>query len=242
MAFRIVRSARPIGSAEIPSEGQRGVRPFGLKIDLRHTREIERESGGFAKYLQNQNSQNFGYNYGRPLEDYRDKFEEATREALKEHFEVLSVTFNEPEARSRAEPEYGWRTTPYAYLLLKPRGAQIDRVPPLRLDLDFLDTTGYAILPVESSALVIDASAKEEEPRPFEKLALTHSKELQSLLAYFSSEQLDPASIASGAPVRFVDLVHSGGTLSWTQACSTSQNVSSPITVRRAWRVIEPRS
>jgi hypothetical protein len=53
--------------------------PFGLKIDIRHTREIERESGGFAKYLQNQNSQNYGYNYGRPLEDYRDKFDEAAR-------------------------------------------------------------------------------------------------------------------------------------------------------------------
>ncbi len=149
--------------------------PFGLKLDLRHTREIERESGGFAKYLQNQNSQNFGYNYGRPLEDYRDKFEETLRTALAEHFEVLSVTFNEPTARSKAEPEYGWRVTPYAYALLKPRSEAIDRIPPIRLDLDFLDTTGYAILPVESAAVVIDATEKDVESRPFEKLTLTQT-------------------------------------------------------------------
>lgn len=39
--------------------------PFGLRVDLRHTAEIERESGGFSKYLQNQNSQNYAYNCGR---------------------------------------------------------------------------------------------------------------------------------------------------------------------------------
>ncbi len=149
--------------------------PFGLRVDIRHTRAIERESGGFSKYLQNQNQGNFGYNYGRPLEDYRDKFEEVARVALNEHFEVLSVTFNEPNARSRADAEYGWRVTSYAYLLLKPRGAQIDRVPPLRLDLDFLDTSGYAVLPVESSIVPIDAREPVGEERPYEKLALTQT-------------------------------------------------------------------
>ncbi len=147
--------------------------PFGLFVDLRHTKEIERESGGFAKYLQNQNSQSFGWNYGRPLEDYRDKFEEATREALAEHFDVLSVTFEEPDVRSRAVEPYGWRVTPYAYILLQARGAEVDRVPPLRLDLDFLDTTGYAVLPVESAALPIDAQEPAGEERPFAELALT---------------------------------------------------------------------
>ena len=31
-------------------------KPFGVFVNLRHTREIERESGGFGRYLQNQNN------------------------------------------------------------------------------------------------------------------------------------------------------------------------------------------
>ena len=149
--------------------------PFGLQVDLRHTREIERESGGFSKYLQNQQNQRFGYNYGRPLENYRDKFEETVRERLSEHFDVLSVTFNDPETRSRADEEYGWRVTPYAYLLLQPRGPEVDRVPALSLDLDFLDTSGYAVLPIESAALPLDAADAAGDPRPYEGLAVTQT-------------------------------------------------------------------
>jgi hypothetical protein len=149
--------------------------PFGVRIDIRHTKEIERESGGFGKYLQNQNALNFSFNYGRPTEDYRDKFEEAAREALKENFEVLSVTFNSPETQSVAAAEYGWRNTHYAYLLLKPRGPQVDRIPSLRLDLDFLDTSGYVVLPIETPVVPIDCTPAAGDPRPFESLHLTQT-------------------------------------------------------------------
>jgi hypothetical protein len=148
--------------------------PFGLLVQLRHTREIERESGGFGRYLQNQNAGGmaFYYNYGRPLENYRDKFEQAAREALKETFEVLSVTFQDEKVNSRATSEYGWRTTPYAYLLLKARSPKVDRIPPLRLDLDFLDTSGYVILPIESPPVPVDARAEAPPPRPARKLQI----------------------------------------------------------------------
>lgn len=149
--------------------------PFGLRVDLRHTAEIERESGGFSKYLQNQNSQNYAYNYGRPLEDYRDKFDEAVRETLRERFDVLSVTFNEPDVRSKPDAQDGWRVTPYAYILLKPRGPEVDRIPPLKLDLDFLDTSGYCVLPIESTELLIDSKADKGPLRPYEKLALVQT-------------------------------------------------------------------
>jgi hypothetical protein len=146
-------------------------------VNLRHTREIERESGGFARYLQNQNNNNYYYyNYGRPLENYRDRFQEGAEEALSEHFEVLSVTFNGEDAHSKATEEYGWRVTPYAYLLVKPRGPRVDKIPPLRLDLDFLDTSGYAIIPVESPPVPIDASAKRiAQARPATKIAITQT-------------------------------------------------------------------
>ena len=150
--------------------------PFGLFVNLRHTREIERESGGFGRYLQNQNAgTRYYYNYGRPLEDYRDKFEEIVRQALGEHFEILSVTFESENVNSRALPEYGWRYTPYAYVLLKARRGEVDKIPSLRLDLDFLDTSGYAILPIESSAVPIDASTEKGEPRPLQDITITQT-------------------------------------------------------------------
>jgi hypothetical protein len=151
-------------------------RPFGLFVNLRHTRDIERESGGFGRYLQNQNSMMYSYNYGRPTADYRDRFETAAREALKEHFEVVSVTFQDEKVNSRATPnEFGWRYTPYAYVLLRPRGPQVDKIPSLRLDLDFLDTSGFVVMPVESPAVPIDAKDKAGDTRPIEKLTVTQT-------------------------------------------------------------------
>jgi hypothetical protein len=150
--------------------------PFGVFVRLRHTRDIERESGGFGRYLQNQNTNTrFSWNYGRPTADYRDRFQSAATEALKEQFEVLSVTFETDKVHSRAAAEYGWRITPYAYLLLKARGPQVDKLPPLRLDLDFLDTSGYVVLPIESPAVALDARPVKGEPRPARKLHVTQT-------------------------------------------------------------------
>jgi hypothetical protein len=160
----------PDGSSR-PGHG----RPFGVFVNLRHTRDIERESGGFGRYLQNQNSMQYAYNYGRPTADYRDRFETAARAALKEHFEVVSVTFQDEKVHSRAAAEFGWRYTPYAYVLLKPRGPQVDRVPSLRLDLDFLDTSGYVVMPVETPPLPIDCRDPSGDPRPVDKLAVTQT-------------------------------------------------------------------
>jgi hypothetical protein len=152
-------------------------KPFGVFVNLRHTREIERESGGFGRYLQNQNTQTgyFSYNYGRPTENYRDKFEEIVGQALEEQFEVLSVTFQADTVNSRAVEEYGWRVTPYAYLLLKARGPEVDTIASLRLDLDFLDTSGYAIIPVESPSLPIDASPETGDERPIDNLDIVQT-------------------------------------------------------------------
>ncbi len=147
--------------------------PFGLFVDIRHTKEVERESGGFSKYLQNQNNAGYFYNYGRPTVNYRDDFEEAAREALKEHFEVLSVTFHTDKTESVGDAEPGWRRTPYAYLLMKPLGPEVDMIPSLQMDFDFMDTSGYVVLPVESPKIAIDAN--QSDLRPFRDLTLTQT-------------------------------------------------------------------
>ncbi len=134
-------------------------KPFGVFVNLRHTREIERESGGFGRYLQNQNNNNmFYYNYGRPLENYRDKFQDAAKQALEEHFEVMSRHLPGREGQLEGDRRVRLAVTPYAYLLLKARGPKVDKIPPMRLDLDFMDTSGYVVMPVESPTIPVDAS------------------------------------------------------------------------------------
>lgn len=151
-----------------------GQEAFGVFVMLRHTEEVERESGGFAKYLQNQNNMPYAFNYGRPTQDYRESFEKSTISALAEHFEVVSVTFeDEKNLESREAKKEGWRLTPYAYLLLKPRGKEVDLIPPIKLDLDFLDTSGYAVLPIESKAIPIVVGTETPEQRPMKKLEVT---------------------------------------------------------------------
>lgn len=143
---------------------QVGTAPFGVFVEIRHTRQIEREAGGFQKYLQNQQGGGF-YNFGRPPVNYRDTFEQAARQALDESFEVLSCTFHTDKIESRGTADDGWRLTPYAYLLLRPKGPQVDAVPPLQLNLDFLDTSGFAVLPIASARLPL-AATNPPAPRP----------------------------------------------------------------------------
>ena len=155
------------GSADV------GMDPFLLKIDIRSTKDMERESGGFNRYLQNQaNGAQGYYNNGRPPENYRDKFEESLRGALGEQFEIRSLTFNSEDVVSRADERYGWRRTPYAYAMLKAKGPEVDRVPPIKIDMDFLDTSGYVVLPIMSKVVPIDASA-ESGDRAFRDVRLT---------------------------------------------------------------------
>ena len=149
---------------------------FGAYVNILHTDEIERESGGFGKYAQNQNSMMYAYNYGRPTEDYRDKFTDSVEQALGEHFEVQSITFQKAEnMKSRETAKPGWKVTPYAYVLLKPKGPEVDRIAPLKLDLDFLDTSGYVVIPIESPALVVDCSEENVPMRPVSDLKVTQT-------------------------------------------------------------------
>jgi hypothetical protein len=179
-------------------------KPFGLFVNIRHTRDIERESGGFGKYLVNQNAGGYSYNYGRPTTDYRDRFEQSAKEALKENFEVISVTFQEEKVVSRGLPEIGWRYTPYAYILLKPRGPQVDKVPELRMDFDFLDTSGFVVLPVSSKTLPVNCKDAKGAPRPVKDLQITQT--LDERQAEKGILQLEIKAVGLGLIPDLVDL------------------------------------
>jgi hypothetical protein len=95
--------------------------------------------------------------YGIPPIDYRDDLEKQMREKLTEGFEIISITFHDEKVQSRGYGRAGWRETPLVYLLLKAKDASVDRIPALRLDLDFVDRYGPVVLPAESAVQIIDA-------------------------------------------------------------------------------------
>ena len=156
----------------VDGSSQVGTAPFGVRVDIVHTDAVGRESGGFQKYATNQNDMAYAYNYGRPTENYRDKFHDGAIAALQENFEVLSATFNSENMEPLQGEQQGWQRTPYAYLLLQARGPQVDRIPEVKLDLDFKDTTGFFIMPVVSSPVAVDASRGPAQ-RPYEGLEVS---------------------------------------------------------------------
>ncbi len=127
--------------------------PFGAQLAVWSTRAVSRESGGFSKYLMNQQ---WHPQTGQPV-DYKDDLEKKLRETLGERFEVVSVTFHKPGVAPMGVSRDGWEQHPLAYLILKPKDPSVDRIPPLKLDLDFSDGRGSVILPVVSSVTLLDA-------------------------------------------------------------------------------------
>jgi hypothetical protein len=84
----------------------------------------------------------------------------------------MSVTFHDSKITSRGAGQEGWRVTPYAYVLLKARTPEVDKIPSMQIDLDFLDTGGYVILPIATAQIPIDSKPTIGDPRPTENLKI----------------------------------------------------------------------
>ena len=153
-------------------------KPFGLFIGLRHTSDIEREAGGFARYLVGGSSTGTPYFYPRypgQRQAPRDDLEEHLGEKLGDNFEVQSITFHDTKTQSRTIDQPGWRETPLAYVLLKAKDASVDRIPELQMDLDFYDSLGPVLLPVTTATQIVDARPGTAPARPVDKLELTQT-------------------------------------------------------------------
>ena len=136
-------------------------KPFGLHLSIRHTQAVGRESGGFNKYLTNQQPSRSGY-YGYSGPDgpvnYRDDFEKKIREALVERFDIKAITWFDEKVESRPFGKPGWRETPLAFVLLQPKDAQ-RRQGPAGRRWTSISTTAQSkvILPVSSQVILVDA-------------------------------------------------------------------------------------
>ncbi len=88
---------------------------FGIFVNLKHTREIERESGGLSNTCRIKTAESgTTTTMADPPPIIGTDFQDMVKEALKDQFELLSVTFQDERSTHRATPEFGWRFTPYA--------------------------------------------------------------------------------------------------------------------------------
>ena len=102
--------------------------PFGVFVQPPpHPRDRARIGRVRPLPAKPEHQQFFYCNYGRPTRRLPRPLPGRRHRGLKEQFEVLSITFQTDKVHSRALPEYGWRVTPYAYLLLKPAGRRWTR-------------------------------------------------------------------------------------------------------------------
>lgn len=148
-------------------------RPFGLHLMLRHTQTLGRESGGFAKYLSSGTGSGAILNTnGQPV-SFRDEFEKKIRESLVERFEIVSIAWHDAKVEAMSYGKPGWRQTPLAYVLLKPKDAAVDKIPAVQLDLELTDRQGPVILPVSSQIVLVDARPESAPARPVSKLEIT---------------------------------------------------------------------
>ncbi|MCA9285749.1 MAG: hypothetical protein KDA22_11065, partial [Phycisphaerales bacterium] len=156
-------------------------RRFGATVTLRFTTAVDRETGGFSRYLQNDVWARVGNSY-RPM-NHRDQLQKDIEAALRERFDIETIGFFEalaPPLPVVEGGEDGWLEKPLAYVVLKARDPSVDRVPAVTMDLLFNDTLGPVTLPVASNAPLIDASGTPDR-RPVRNLEVVQTVDLREI-------------------------------------------------------------
>jgi hypothetical protein len=82
---------------------------------------------------------------------FSNRFEKNIYESFSNFFEIRSITFSPIDVESRPIEREGWSETVMAYVQVRALGVEVDRVPPLELDLNYFDLSGPVALPVKSA-------------------------------------------------------------------------------------------
>ena len=154
---------------------------FGATLTLRFTSEVDRETGGFSRYLQNDVWARVGNSY-RPM-NYRDLLKKSLNASFGDNFEIDGIGFFEALAPPRPIRESGadgWLEKPVAYVVLKAKDPSVDRIPQMTMDMHFNDTAGPVVLPIMSNSPQIDA-AKSSGPRPMKNLDVVQTVDLRDM-------------------------------------------------------------
>ncbi|MFM2164175.1 MAG: hypothetical protein RL325_612, partial [Planctomycetota bacterium] len=155
--------------------------PFGMLLSLRFTNSVDRETGGFAKYLQNGVFARVG-NQFRQM-NYRDELQKTIRDALEKNFSVETIGFFDAFMPPRGvveEGQDGWLEKPLAYIVLTRRDPAIDTVPAVVIDMQFTDQTGPVTLAIPSNTPLL-ASGAGSDMRKCEELEVTQLVDVRAV-------------------------------------------------------------
>jgi hypothetical protein len=125
----------------------------------------------------------------------RNEFEKNILASLTNFFEVKSITFSPVDVESRTIDKPGWSETVLAYVQVRARGASVDRIPPIELDLDYFDLEGPVAIPVTSAETLLQMQEKRTTKRPFSDLKVVQTLDTRQL---FVNGKLSLKVTASG--------------------------------------------
>lgn len=186
---------------------------FGILVSVVHTEAMGRVAR-FGQYLSNDQtavaarSKRRGPQVAKGPDAVgpRDEFEQKITEALSPFFDIASVTFAAPDVKSRPSARPGWEETPLAYVLVRAKDASVDKIPPVQMELRFIDLSGPVTIPASSAETLLKVTAGKPTLRPAGKVEVTQTLDTRQ----FASNgvlSLEVAATAAGLVPALEDLL-----------------------------------
>lgn len=162
---------------------------FGVILSMIHTEAMGR-AAKFGQYLSNDsNAAGSKSRWRQPhaskmnaAQGARDELELNLREALNPFFDIQSITFATPDVKPRPTARAGWEETVLAYMQLRAKDSSVDKIPPVEMQLKFVDMTGPVSIPAESAETVIKVATDGAPARPASHIDLTQTLDARQLL------------------------------------------------------------
>ena len=185
---------------------------FGIVVSVVHTEAMGRVAR-FGQYLSNDtgavaaNTKRRGAQARKTADTKgpRDEFEQTLNDTLSPFFTIRSVTFALPDVKPRPTNRPGWEETPLAYVLVRAKDASVDKIPPVQMELRFIDLSGPVTIPATSAETLLKVAAT-SVPRPAEKIEVIQTLDTRQF-SINGSLTLDVAASATGLIPELEDLL-----------------------------------
>jgi hypothetical protein len=161
---------------------------FGIIVSIIHTEAMGR-AANFGQYLTNELAAGLTkpkktsplVKKMRAAQGPRDELELNITESLAPFFDIKSITFATPDVKPRPSAQAGWEETVLAYLQVRAKDASVDKIPPVQLELKFVDLSGPITIPAESAETVIKVATESAAPRPASQIEITQTLDTRQL-------------------------------------------------------------